>query len=271
MRRKQLEDLRSSEELLEAHRLEREDENSDWDALWLLRDRGSRYEFEMGHRLTKSRDSRDREIGADLLAQLGSGSGVFQDEVVSILIHLLNDPNPRVIAAAAIGLGHRQDARAIAPLVVLSQHPDVQVRYAVAFGLLGHEEDPAISTLIQLSGDSDLATRNWATFGLGSQIDTDTPAIRDALSTRLDDPDSEVRGEALVGLAYRQDPRALAALPGELEREDVGILALKAAERLADQALLPHLEKLLARLTPEDNDLFRQQLLKAIVACQASE
>jgi HEAT repeat protein len=145
------------------------------------------------------------------------------------------------------------------------------VREGVVFGLLGHRDPQAISALILLSTDQDLDTRNWAMFGLGSQIDTDTPAIRDALASGLNDSDSEVRGEALVGLASRHDQRALEALPQELEKDDVGTLALEAAELLADPALVPHLEKLLATWTPDWNEEFRKRLLEAVAACRAGQ
>jgi HEAT repeat protein len=267
----QSEDPRSTEELLEAHRLERKGEASNWDALLVIQRRGGRHEFEAGRRLTESTDHVDREIGVDLLAQLGAGDRVFQDEVVSILIRLLDDPDLDVIKAAAVGLGHRGDPRAIEHLVPLSRHPDERVRYGVTFGLLTHDDPRAISALLQLSADPDPDTRNWAMFGLGTQIDTDTAAIRDALARGVSDSDSEVRGEALVGLARRHDGRAMEALPRELGRDDVGILALEAAEILADPALLPHLERLLASLTPDSDVYFRGRLLEAITACQAGQ
>jgi HEAT repeat protein len=265
----QSEDPRSTEELLEAHRLEREDEGSNWSALWTIMRRGGRQEFEVGRRLSESAAPVDRVIGANLLAQLGAGSPVFQDEVVSILIRLLDDPDLDVVCSAALGLGHRNDPRAIEHLVALSQHPAGRVRYGVAFGLLAQDDPRAISALLQLSADDDLDTRNWAMFGLGTQIDTDTAAIREALANGLNDPDPEVRGEALVGLARRHDGRAMQALTRELEREDVVVLALEAAEILADRTLLSHLERLLASLPPDANSYFRDRLLEAIAACQA--
>ena len=82
----------------------------------------------------------------------------------------------------------------------------------------------AIAALIELSSDPDYDVRNWATFGLGSQIDTDTPAIREALWARLEEPEDEVRGEAWVGLARRGDVRVAAALLRELELHEVDVL-----------------------------------------------
>ena|SRR5438270_8722120 len=86
--------------------------------------------------------------------------------------------------------------------------------------------------------------RNWATFGLGSQADIDTAEIRAALLERVTDSHNETRGEALVGLARRKDPRALEPIIQELRSEHIGILALEAAETLGDPRLLPALLRL---------------------------
>jgi hypothetical protein len=54
--------------------------------------------------------------------------------------------------------------------------------------------------------------RGWATFCLGSELDADGPAVREALLRRVDDPEGDAAGEALVGLARRGDPRAEAGV-----------------------------------------------------------
>ena len=51
--------------------------------------------------------------------------------------------------------------------------------------------------------------RDWATFALGSLAPQDTPELRDALASRLEDPDPETRLEAVHGLALRGDMRAV--------------------------------------------------------------
>jgi HEAT repeat protein len=71
--------------------------------------------------------------------------------------------------------------------------------------------------LIHLTKDSCEVVRDGATFGLGSLTDKDSAAICSALLARLDDPDDIVRGEALVGLARRQDDRVIKPLLRELE------------------------------------------------------
>src|SRR5262249_8183071 len=97
--------------------------------------------------------------------------------------------------------------------------------------------------------------------GLGTQMDADTPELRAALLRRLDDPDGITRGEALVGLARRKDPRIVEPLReglgrGVLEwaapREDLG---LEAVEELGDRSLVPDLDDLRDRCREQKPDL----------------
>jgi hypothetical protein len=84
----------------------------------------------------------------------------------------------------------------------------------------------------------------------------DSTVIRDALVTRLSDNNDEVRGEAMVGLARRQDERAAEAILTELGRENVLDMAIEAAEKMPRSEFLPHLEQLLAA-HPDDEDIQR--------------
>ncbi len=144
--------------------------------------------------------------------------------------------SPMIRALGALGVG--------AAAEVVRTHagsPDAGVRLAVAANLpflCDGEPSAAIAdTLIALSRDSDDAVRNWATFGLGAQTDLDTAEVRAALAARLDDHHRDTRDEALVGLACRNDPRAVPIVRRELECGDVGRLAVHAAELLGDPSL----------------------------------
>lgn len=175
-------------------------------SLALVHYRGGREECDLGIEYARSSDALDRETGADILAQLGWADRSFLDESVAVLIRLLDDANEDVVAAAAVALGHRGAPSAIPSLIRLANHPKAAIRLGVVHGLTGHSHPDAIRVMIRLSSDSDRDVRNWATFGLGSQIKDDTPEIRAALRANVRDPDHEIRGEAIVGLAERNDP-----------------------------------------------------------------
>ena len=266
--RKYAADPRSSEELLEAHRQEMNAEDDTREAIGLLHFRGGWKEFELGRQLIMSEVPEDRIIGADILAQLGWEKRSFHEESVEILINLLNDPDHKVIHYAAISLGHRNDARAIPRLLELAQHEDALVRFGVTFGLSCHDDEQAIAALIQLSRDNDDDVRNWAMFALAAQTDIDGPEIREALAAGLQDPASEIRGEALVGLARRKDARVFAELVKEWALHDVSILSIEAAEELADPDLVPHLMNLQESLDFSGDQYFEDRIQDAIEACE---
>ncbi len=261
-------DTRSSEELVDAHREELKSEEGTREALSILHFRGGKKELEIGKQLSESDNSDNRSIGADILAQLGWSNRTFIDESVEILIKLLNDPDPYVIYCAAVGLGHRNDKRAIKHLVKLTDHENSQIRFGVTFGLSCHDDARATNSLIKLSRDSDHDIRNWAMFGLGSQTDINNSQICDALVIGLEDPDSEIRGEALVGLAKRKDHRVYKAILKEWELRDISILSIEAASELAEPKLLPYLNDLQNLLDHNNDEYFQNSLNDAISSCQ---
>ncbi|MEO8519956.1 MAG: HEAT repeat domain-containing protein [Acidobacteriota bacterium] len=213
-----------------------------------------------------SADWISRAIGADILAQLGAQPGgnaeyPFADQSVPILVSLLGDGQPDVIASALYALGHLGlgEPTLLAPL---AQHVSEEVRGAVAYALGGRADSLSIDTLIHLSRDPDLETRNWATFALGALSEEDSSAIRDALAANLTDADDEVRGEAIAGLAKRLDGRAVQPILSELEQPNVIGLAIEAAEALPHSEFLPQLERL-QTANPDDEDIQR-----AVVRCR---
>ncbi|WP_010116228.1 HEAT repeat domain-containing protein, partial [Acinetobacter sp. P8-3-8] len=156
-----------------------------WNIIAELHSRGSWREFEIAKNLTISNDPIYREIGADILGQLGFSQKKFHQQSVEILINLLNDVNEDVIASSAFSLGHRNDIKAVPFLTNLLNHLNSRVRNGVAFGLSCLENIDAIKGLIYLTNDNNEDVRNWATFGLGNQCEMDLPEIREALYQRL--------------------------------------------------------------------------------------
>jgi HEAT repeat protein len=227
-----------------------------WMCIRELHLRSDRGVFERALSLCSDADPLVRAVGADILAQLGTRAGYpFATESVPVLTSLLRDNESCVIASALYALGHLKQGDS-ADLVGFATHPSQAVRCALAYTLGGRSDDLACDALVILSADQDLDTRNWATFSLGSMCECDSTVIREALVTRLSDSDDEVRAEAMVGLARRQDARAVAAVLTELGREDVLSLAIEAAEEMPRAEFLPRLEELLVA-HPEDEDIQR--------------
>jgi len=163
--------------------------------------------------LSGSSEAKSRDTAATIFGQGWVGTKFATERCAEILLEMLaQERSDSVLASIIFALGHLHDPRAVEPLVRLNTHPDAHVRYAVVSSLCGEAASQAIAAMITCSSDPDRDVRNWATFGLGAQIDTDTPAIREALVARLDEADEEIRREAIVGLARRGDFRVLAPL-----------------------------------------------------------
>ena len=240
-----------------------------WRAIWELRRRGTEEIFALSQSLCQSSDPHERGVGADVLGYLGwEKKFPFLEQTLPILFHLMEtDPNIEVLNSACTALGHLNDERAIEPLLKLKSHPHEDVRFSVVFGLLGFEDERAINALIELSKDSDSDVRDWATFGLGSMIETNTEAIRNALYERLADTDETTQEEALAGLARRGDKRVIPFILPYLEQMSHWELPLEAAEALADPGLLPALYHFKANWTEEKNWIY-DALEDAIAACE---
>ena len=243
-------DPRSTQELISAALTEPDDDKA-WERITLLHYRATREVFDAARALCRSACPIERKLGADILGQLGVPDRVFPRESFAVLARMLpSESDEEALAAICTALGFQELPEAIPLLVPLKGHPTFNVRWSVALALSGWEDPRAVAALIELSEDEDADIRDWATFGLGTQIDLDTPAIRDALAARLDDPDGPTCGEALLGLAKRKDSRVVGPILDALEeirqpkkmppkfdiRSD---LVFEAAKEVADPRFLP--------------------------------
>jgi HEAT repeat protein len=235
------EDPRSIEELISVV-LNESDDDVAGDAVSVLHFRGTSDVLDRATKLCRSDLAAERRLGAVILGQLGVPERAFPRECLSILLEMLNcEEDIDVLQAICIALGHLGQPEAVEAALRFRIHPDPSVRFGVIMALTGHEDGRAIEGLIELSKDEDAHNRDWATFALGSQIDLDTPAIREALLQRLNDEDFDTRCEAIAGLAQRADRRVIPALARELTSDCVGTLAVEAAATIAAPELLPHL------------------------------
>lgn len=224
-------------------------------ALDELQDRPTRETFDDAAALLRSDAMEERELGVEILGLLG-GSGSdparpFREESVVLLLDLLaRESEPRVLESLGYAFDHLDERQGIGPLVALAGHPDPYVRLAVAHGVMHHEDERAVAALIALSADADADVRDWATFALGTQVSLDTPAIREALAARLDDPHGDTQEEGMYGLALRLDPRAIPVLLELLEGYE-GPLLDSALLVLADHLDDPRLPAAVARRWPD--------------------
>jgi HEAT repeat protein len=236
MNREARDDPRSNQELI-AVALSEQDEEIAWEAVTLLHRRGTHDILTAAQSLCQSPSASERELGANILGQLGVPTRSYPGESIRILLDLAsNETDESVLEAVCIAFGHLHDPLAVPTLSRLRNHPNEEIRYSVAYGLTGLDDVGAIRVVIELTMDPADRVRDWATFALGSQIDSDTPEVREALFRRLNDSDGTVRGEALVGLARRRDARILERLVTEYDR-----FPIEAAEEFGATELLPTL------------------------------
>jgi HEAT repeat protein len=220
-----------------------------WDAVGELQKRGTREVFEILSELCGRREPDARQIGLDVLGQLGYERGrPFLTESLPIALKLVGDTEQVVRQSALAALGHLGDPQGLPALLKHMADPDAGVRLVVAQAMPSVLTDPpqpeGVGALIHLSDDPDPQVRDWATFGIGSLLEVDSQEIRHALIRRLDDPEGDTAGEALVGLARRRDREMVARVRVLLDGEGVGNLTVEAAGELADPSLLPSLERL---------------------------
>ena len=235
--------------------LNAKNEDSYWNFVGELRSRGIIETFHTAKKLCLSSKIRYRQLGVDVLCQLGFDSGYpFRKESLNIFYKMLKaEKSPKVLNAILVGIGHsqkREDSFGVKGISSFRDHRSSDVRGGVVFALLFRTDRISVSTMIHLSRDKSPEVRDWATLGLG-QIDLDTPAIRKALIERLNDSDGDTRAEAMVGLARRKDSGIKQQLIIELEREDVGTLYFDAAAELGDKTLLPYIDLQIASANKE--------------------
>ncbi len=234
-------DPRSVGELISAI-LSGPDEDLAWDAVGALQWRGTHEVLDWAVRLCQSFCAVERRVGADILGQLGVPDRTFPEPCLrTLLSNLAKEEDHVVLGSILVALSHLGRPEAILPASRFREHADADVRHAVVLALSGHEDARAIGFLIELTEDPEAHVRDWATFALGSQVEMDTPELREALVERLSDVDDDTRAEAIVGLAQRGDRRIVPVLSEELASDSVGRLAVEAAALIGDPELHPAL------------------------------
>jgi HEAT repeat protein len=209
-----------------------EDDERAWSAVVSLRQRDTEEVFQLAVAYCRSNSPKHRARALDVLAQMGAGKRPSErphfDESVEVAVAHLHDEDPSVVYSAVWALAHLNDDRAITALIEMRGNADPYVRRAVACGMANSARPEAISTLVDLMQDEDDEVRNWSTFqlaqayvedGSGRLGTLDSDQIRDAFRKRLNDSFTDVREEAIWGLARRRDPMGLRLLLERLNSE----------------------------------------------------
>ena len=249
--------------------------DSYWECVGELHRRVNREVFERAAEMCSASDVRSRQLGLDILAQLGSQTErPFLENVLPIARALAEDPDAAVRTSALSALGHQWDPRSLPTLLRHQVDPDANARWTVATAIpcvvSVPPEPSAVAALLALMRDEDSDVRDWATFAIGSLLVVDGNEIRVALTERLADSDGDTAGEALVGLARRGDLSILDHVNELLGNPRVGNMTVEAAGELADPVLLPALERLHAAGWAQSDPL-GGILETAIAACRSGK
>tara|TARA_R110002126_G_scaffold4409_19_gene23233 strand:- start:2896 stop:3723 length:828 start_codon:yes stop_codon:yes gene_type:complete len=224
-----------------------------WEHVCELQARGEEQTFTRASGWCADADPLVRELGADVIAQLGhrdASPRPFDEASLPILLGLLRDDDTRVREAALAGIGQTEAELSdwsLDDLRACATHQETSVRSAFARALntfLRVESDEVLGLCFQLMEDPDDEVRNWATFQLGSFEDLDNGSIREALLGRVRDKDAMVRAEALSGLALRKDERVPKLLFAELRGGEVEGPVFEAIAEMPDAKYVPLLTEL---------------------------
>lgn len=244
-------------ETLVRRALDAGNEEKAWKFITALHWRGTKEVFDIAANLCVSKNHHEREVGADILGQLGSPDRPFSEAVLEILRGMLRtEQNPDVLQSIIVAIGHTQDSDDSSSLDLVidkRNHENEDVRHAVAWTLGSHSDRASVSALIELMNDSDDDVRDWATFGLGDLLDVNNKRVRGALWQRVSDSHADTKHEAILGLAKRHDERVRPLLMNELEKDDPWSMMFEAAVEFGDPTFLPRLQAIRKKVTNEQD------------------
>jgi HEAT repeat protein len=240
-----------------------------WDNISTLRKRPTKEVFNRSIELTSSKNPKEREIGIDILAQLGTTPRPFYPQSIKRFFELLEtETAPKILMPLLYAIGHNNDKLSklqIAKLCELGDIDNSLVKEGLVNSLLGIDNPKAIDILISLSSDKLNHIRDWATFGLGSQLERNNEKIREALWSRINDKHQDTKLEAIVGLARCKDLRVREIIKRDLLGDEYGALLFEALIVLGDKEFLPLLKQHLK--TERKNEEINPEWIKALKTC----
>jgi hypothetical protein len=224
--------------------------------------------FTKSYELANSEILKEKLIGIDLLAQLGSEPRPFLEETLDFYFKLLEkETNPKVLSAVLCGIGFNNNdlnSSQISILTAFQGNSSEVIRQGLVHALLHIDDENAINALCVLSNDKKTSIRDWATFGI-AQVERDNENIRNALWLKVNDRDETTKFEAIVGLAKRKDPKIKTIIEQELIKGEFGTLLFEAIEEMKDKDFIPILQKIL-EINKNDKEV-NQEWLNDLESC----
>ncbi len=235
-----------SDEKLFFRLLNNKSDRTYWDNIRILRKRPTKDVFDRAIELTHSNNKNAKEIGIDILAQLGGLPRPFYRASITRYFELLEtEEDPEIVYFLLSAIGHNNDNLSQIQIEQLCSFADTDnklVKKGLVDSLLRVDNPKAIDMLIKLSSDKVTNVRDWATFGLGNQTDRNNRKIREALWARVNDKDQDTRYEAIFGLARRKDMRVKEIIRRELLGGEYGEFLFEAIIEIAGKEFLPILK-----------------------------
>lgn len=224
-------------------------ETNYWNQITMLRQFVNEEMISRCFQLIDSDDVKSKQIGIDVLCQLGQNRKNFIKELLEKLFYIFETTSDqKLICTSLFAIGHNNEylkTKHIRTLEKFQNSTYKDTRYALAFCLMGIENEIAIKVLIKLVQDKSPKVRDWATFGLGTQIKTVNEEIRNALYKNCSSKDNQTRQEAIKGLTNRKDERVKDIILKELNSQNFSSLIFDTLINIENgDFFLPQLENI---------------------------
>ncbi|MFE2586169.1 HEAT repeat domain-containing protein [Streptomyces sp. NPDC059378] len=151
--------------------------------------------FERAAHLLSCEDPVERELGAQVLRELGpcdaEGRRPFTTETIGVVLAAISDePDPGVLGRMISALGYHSARQALDLVLGYQVHPAQPVRFAVAAALPDladpeHTEQRVVEALLRLAGDDNDSVRWYALYALFNETAGVTDGQRRRWATHL--------------------------------------------------------------------------------------
>jgi hypothetical protein len=205
-----------------------DDGDTYWKIVTDLQRGGGQEMFRRASALCADVDTRRREFGVDVLAQLDyelpHDERPSREATITFLADLMaTEPDPGVLRACGSAFGHLGDHGNPKSLIAHRGHPDERVREKVGVGIRASPtDDRSLDALLELSFDPVARVREWPLLWFTDPEIAAVPRVQARLIDALDDPDLTCRAEAMCGLAALDHPGLAEIIAAEIDLAPAG-------------------------------------------------